>query len=112
MIYVIRREESFGAVSHFNQFGKRHREDGPDLEYFSGPYKGSKFWRINGEYHRIGGPAYEEYLDSEHTDNTTINLKWYRNNRLHRLNAQALLQIQNKQIIKKEYWIFGIMRDL
>jgi hypothetical protein len=35
--------------------GKRHREDGPAIEYASG----SKFWYLNGKRHREDGPAIE-----------------------------------------------------
>ncbi len=35
--------------------GKFHREDGPAVVYASG----SKFWYINGELHREDGPAVE-----------------------------------------------------
>ena len=35
--------------------GKRHREDGPAIEYASG----SKHWFINGKRHREDGPAIE-----------------------------------------------------
>ena len=35
--------------------GKRHREDGPAVEYADG----DKFWYLNGERHREDGPAFE-----------------------------------------------------
>ena len=35
--------------------GEYHREDGPAIEYPDG----TKEWRLNGEYHREDGPAYE-----------------------------------------------------
>ena len=35
--------------------GKRHREDGPAIEYANG----DKFWFINGKCHREDGPAVE-----------------------------------------------------
>jgi len=35
--------------------GKRHREDGPAVEFASG----AKFWYKNNKYHREGGPAVE-----------------------------------------------------
>ena len=52
--------------------GKRHREDGPAMEYANG----SKFWYLNGKYHREDGPAIESangdkywYLDGvEYTE--------------------------------------------
>ena len=50
--------------------GKRHREDGPALEWPSG----SKSWFLNGKYHREDGPAVE------HSDGTKA---WYLNGKLH-----------------------------
>ncbi len=38
--------------------GKRHREDGPAVEY----YNGNKEWFLNDELHRIDGPAID-YVD-------------------------------------------------
>jgi len=38
--------------------GKRHREDGPAVEYADG----GKLWYLNGERHREDGPAVE-YAD-------------------------------------------------
>ena len=35
--------------------GKRHREDGPAIEYASG----DKYWFLNGKRHREDGPAIE-----------------------------------------------------
>jgi len=35
--------------------GKRHREDGPAIEYPSG----NRYWCLNGELHREDGPAIE-----------------------------------------------------
>jgi hypothetical protein len=35
--------------------GKYHREDGPAIEYADG----DKFWYLNGKYHREDGPAVE-----------------------------------------------------
>ena len=36
--------------------GKRHREDGPAVEYASG----GKAWYLNDKRHRVDGPAYED----------------------------------------------------
>ncbi len=35
--------------------GKRHREDGPAVDYANG----EKYWYLNGVYHREDGPAVE-----------------------------------------------------
>ena len=43
-----------GALEWFID-GKRHREDGPAIEY----YNGNKEWFLNDELHRVDGPAIE-----------------------------------------------------
>ena len=43
---------------HWYLNGKRHRTDGPAIEYVDG----TKYWWLNGELHRIDGPAVE-YAD-------------------------------------------------
>jgi hypothetical protein len=40
---------------HWYLNGKRHREDGPAVEYTNG----NKFWYLNGKQHREDGPAVE-----------------------------------------------------
>jgi hypothetical protein len=35
--------------------GKRHREDGPAVEWANG----DKYWYLNGQFHREDGPAIE-----------------------------------------------------
>ena len=56
--------------------GKRHREDGPALEYADG----TKFWYLNGKRHREDGPAVE------YADGTKC---WYLNDELHREDGPA-----------------------
>jgi len=41
--------------------GKRHREDGPAIEWPDG----TKIWFLNGKRHRIGGPAHVQAGVSE-----------------------------------------------
>jgi hypothetical protein len=36
--------------------GRRHREDGPAVEYVDG---GDKWWCLHGKVHRVDGPAIE-----------------------------------------------------
>ena len=40
---------------HWYLDGKRHREDGPAIEYSNG----TKQWFVDGKRHRIDGPAIE-----------------------------------------------------
>lgn len=44
-----------GKITVWYQNGKRHREDGPAVEYASG----TKKWYKNGKPHRFNGPAVE-----------------------------------------------------
>ena len=57
--------------------GRRHREDGPAIEYLDG----HQAWYINGECHREGGPAIIR------PDKTTW---WYRHGRIHREDGPAV----------------------
>jgi len=51
---IIEDEE---AIRYWNASGSNlHREDGPAVVYKNGSYKA---WYINGELHRIDGPARE-----------------------------------------------------
>ena len=56
--------------------GKRHREDGPAVEW-----SGAKMWYREGQRHREGGPAVER------SDGTKM---WYREGRLHREGGPAV----------------------
>ena len=61
-------EDAFGNRRWYRN-GRRHREDGPAVEYADG----SKWWYLNGELHREDGPAVEK----------TDGLKyWYLNGKL------------------------------
>jgi hypothetical protein len=44
-----------GTKSWYNENDKRHREDGPAIEFANG----TKFWFINDKLHRENGPAFE-----------------------------------------------------
>jgi hypothetical protein len=56
---------------------KRHREDGPAIEWANG----DKFWYLNGELHREDGPAYEEANGYK---------SWHLNGKLHREDGPAV----------------------
>jgi hypothetical protein len=79
--------------------GRRHREDGPAVEYANG----AKFWYLNGKLHREDGPAIE-YTNGEKY--------WYLNDK--RLTEKEFNEIMNKTkpIIRKtnttpteNYWV-------
>ena len=57
--------------------GKRHRIDGPAVEYTNG----TKCWYLNGKCHRIDGPAVE-YTNGDKF--------WYLNDKLHRIDGPAI----------------------
>jgi hypothetical protein len=51
--YTVEVKDNGDKFWWFN--GKRHREDGPAIEWADG----SKFWHLNGKLHREDGPAIE-----------------------------------------------------
>ena len=57
--------------------GKRHREDGPAIEFTDG----TKYWFLNGECHREAGPAIEDVNGVK---------CWYLNGELHREDGPAM----------------------
>ena len=57
--------------------GKYHREDGPAIEYANG----QKEWFLNGNLHREDGPAVEEPNGTKW---------WYLNGKLHREDGPAI----------------------
>ena len=57
--------------------GKRHRTDGPAMEYADG----DKLWYLNGNLHRTDGPAIE-YADGSKA--------WYLNGKCHRTDGPAV----------------------
>lgn len=57
--------------------GKKHREDGPAVEYANG----DKYWYLNGKCHREDGPAIE---------NANGDKYWYLNGKLHREDGPAV----------------------
>ena len=64
-------------------YGKRHREDGPAVEYVSG----HKEWWLNGKLHREDGPAVEWangdkewYLNNKEANPETIVDLWLAKN--------------------------------
>ena len=56
-------------VEYQNSDGKRHRTDGPAIEYANG----TKYWYINGKRHRTDGPAIKYANGDKH---------WYINDKL------------------------------
>jgi hypothetical protein len=61
---------------HWYLNGKRHREDGPAIEFSNG----DKYWYLNDLIHREDGPAVEEsdgekywYLNGEHLTEEEFN---------------------------------------
>ena len=72
------------------QNGKRHRLDGPAIEYADG----DRFWYQNGQLHRLDGPA-AEY--------TNGNREWCQNGLLHRLDGPAIEYADGT----RQWWIEG-----
>jgi len=70
--------------------GKRHREDGPAIEWASG----GKEWHLNGELHREDGPA---------IDRSNGYKAWYLNGERHREDGPAVEGADGG----KEWWLNG-----
>ncbi len=68
--------DSIGDVCYIKN-GKRHREDGPAIEWADG----HKEWCVNGKLHRDGGPAIE-YANGDK--------EWYKNGKRHREDGPAI----------------------
>jgi len=67
--YAVRVND--GGTKEWFLNGKRHREDGPAIEYASG----TKAWFLNGKLHREDGHAIEGACGTKH---------WYINGELNR----------------------------
>jgi hypothetical protein len=65
--------------------GKRHREDGPAVEYASG----TKHWYLNGMRHREDGPAIEHASGAK---------EWYLNGKFHREDGPAIERINGSKL--------------
>lgn len=78
----------YGYVVEWHQNGKRHRLDGPALEYADG----ERLWYNDGKLHRIDGPAIEHANGGR---------SWYQNGKLHRLDGPAIEDVDGS----KEWWI-------
>jgi hypothetical protein len=68
-------KDEWGICYYLN--GELHRIDGPAKEYFNG----DKLWYQNGELHRIGGPTLE------YSNGTKW---WFQNGKPHRLDGPAV----------------------
>ena len=102
------------GTKEWYQNDKRHRLDGPAIEYPNGSkywyqngklYRldgpaierpdGAKYWYQNGQFHRLDGPAIEKPDGAKY---------WYQNGKLHRLDGPAV----EKPDGAKEWYINGI----
>jgi hypothetical protein len=87
------------GTKHWYLNGKRHREDGPAIEYSDG----SKHWYLNGNLHREDGPAIEC------SDGSKL---WYLNGKCHREDGPAVEWANgtkewylNSKQVTKDYFI-------
>ena len=101
--HLLKKEISFSTSGRKEWYlnGKRHREDGPAIEYNDG----TKQWSLNGKRHREDGPAIEW------KDGTK---EWYLNGNIHREDGPAIEWndgskqwfLNGKRIFSEEnYWI-------
>ena len=91
-------EKSIGKVmgdgtKHWWLNGKRHRVDGPAIEYPNG----DKHWYLNGKRHRVDGPAYE---------NADGDKYWLLHSEYHRVDGPACENADGN----KSWWLNGKRR--
>ena len=82
--------DEFGNKIWRNENGKRHREDGPAVEWANG----DKSWYLNGKLHREDGPAIE-YADGDK--------HWFLNGEYHRIDGSAIEYADGE----KHWFLFG-----
>jgi len=80
-----------GNKRWYNSDGKKHREDGPAVEFANG----YKIWYINDEKHREDGPAVE------HANGEKL---WYINDKRHREDGPAVVYADGD----KHWYINGV----
>ena len=73
---------------HWRLNGNHHRVDGPAIEWVDG----SKFWWLNGEVHRVDGPACEYANGDKH---------WWLNDKRHRVDGPAIEYANGT----KDWWL-------
>jgi len=88
--------DEFGTKRYYNDEGKRHRLDGPMLEWSDG----TKYWYINGNRHRNIDPSYE-YSNGEK--------QWWFKGECHRIGGSScstfeIWFIYDKAYTKEEYY--------
>src|SRR5271165_5431572 len=83
-----------GTREWFNLNGKRHRVDGPAIEYPSG----AKFWYLNGELHRVEVNP-ETGLTMPAIEDANGSKYWYLNGERHRVDGPALEYVNGDK-----YW--------
>jgi hypothetical protein len=66
-----------GNIFWFNNKGRRHRVDGPAVEFADG----TKYWYVNNKQHRIDGPAYIDANGGK---------VWWVNGKRHRIDGPAV----------------------
>ena len=82
--------DKYGNIEWYLE-GKRHREDGPAIEYANG----NKEWYLNDKLHREDGPAVEDASGYK---------EWWLNGKEHREDGPALEWPDGT----KEWWLNGV----
>jgi len=77
------------SIYYFDALGRRHNTQGPSINHNNR----TKMWFINGERHRVEGPAFI----------TPIGEIWYYNGMIHRFGGPALT---NLEFNRKEYFLY------
>ena len=101
--HVVKEHHANGQVKQesWRVDGECHRLDGPAyIQYFPSGQVARKEWYVNGEYHRLDGPAWVEY----HDNGQVAGEYWYVNGVNHRLDGPASIRYHANGQVEYEYW--------
>ena len=73
------------------------------ITYWNNGNKKAEWWKLNGKYHRVDGPAVIYYYES----NEILSEYWHINGGRHRIDAPALTHYYKSGNIEREVWCFN-----
>lgn len=80
--------------------GKKHREDGPAVEYTNGD---QEYW-VNGKRHREGSPA----IVRHNTRKYLFILEYYLNGQMHYIEGPAIINKRRDGTILEKWYVKGV----
>ncbi len=72
----------------------------PVIKYYQNGKIKSELWLINNEYHRLNGPAFQQWYKNGQIEYEG----WYQNNKFHRTTGPAFQQWDSNGRLINEFW--------